>query len=208
MKFLFDLFPVLVFFAAYRIAALDQEAAAASATHFFGWMASSGVISPHNGPTTWATIATVISTVSQITWLKLRKKHIDMMLIITFVVVVTLGSATVWFQNDTFIRVKPTVVYWVMALAFIVAEWVFKKNLARAALGKAMQLPDPVWRKLLLAWIVFFIFLGALNLYVALNYSMETWVNFKLFGVLGLPFVFAIVQTLMIAKYILPEEQE
>jgi intracellular septation protein len=208
MKFLFDLFPVLVFFGTYKIADFNQEAAAASATHFFGWMASTGVITNQNGPTTWATLATIVGTLLQVIWLKARGKRVDRMLLVTFAIIVTLGGATVWLQNDAFIRMKPTVLDWILALVFLIAEFGFKKNLAREALGKAIQLPEPVWRNVVLSWIGFFTFIGALNLYVALNYSMAAWVNFKFYGLVGLPFVFVIAQVLMLAKYIEEEPQE
>jgi intracellular septation protein len=208
MKFLFDLIPVLIFFAVFELAGLDQEAAAASATHLFGWMAASGVIVAKNGPTMWATVATVLGTLLQITWLKLRRKHVDRMLLATFGIVVTLGAATVWFQNDAFIRVKPTVVYWMFATVLLVAEVGFKRNLAQAAMAQAMQLPAPVWRKVLWSWIGCFVFLGAANLYVAFNFPIETWVKFKVFGLMGLTFVFLVVQVLMLSKYIVEDPQE
>lgn len=208
MKFLTDLFPVLLFFGTYKIAGIDQEAAAASATHYFGWMASTGVITSQNGPTTWATLATVVGTLLQVIWLRARGKHVDRLLLATFAIIVSLGALTIWLQNDTFIRMKPTAVEWLFALVFLVAEFGFKKNLPRAALGEVFHLPEPVWRKLVLSWIVFFILQGALNLYVALNYSMSIWVDFKLYGLVGLGFVFAIAQTLMLAKYIEVEHNE
>jgi intracellular septation protein len=208
MKFLFDLFPVILFVVTFKIGDLNHEAAAALANQYFSWMASSGVIAANTAPTMWATLVTILGTFGQVVWLKARGKHVDRMLLATFAIIVVLGSATIWLQNETFIKMKPTVLYWVMAVGFMVAEIGFRKNAVRAALDKVMQLPDPLWRNLLWWWVAFFVALGALNLYVAFTFPTAIWVNFKVFGFYGLSFVFIFVQVLILSKYVVLEKPQ
>jgi intracellular septation protein len=173
MKILFDLFPVLLFFIAYKFGDI--------------WI---------------ATGVAIAASVCQIGWLLLRRKKVDAMLWLSFAIIVVMGSATLLLHDETFIKWKPTVLYWAFALVLLVAEFAFGRNLIRAVQKEVMQLPEPVWRKVLLSWIVFFAVMGGANLYVAFNYPTETWVNFKLFGFTGMMFVFVICQALMLAKYV------
>jgi intracellular septation protein len=119
-----------------------------------------------------------------------------------------LGGATVWFHNDLFIRWKPTVLYWVMAAAFLFSQWVFGKNLLSTLLGDQLQLPGFVWRRLNAAWVAFFTLMGVLNLWVAFSFSRETWVNFKAFGATGLMLAFTIGQGLYLGRYLEEEPAE
>jgi intracellular septation protein len=208
MKFLFDLFPVILFVVTYKVSDLNHDAAAALANQYFNWMASSGVIAVKTAPTMWATLITIVGAFGQVVWLKARGKRVDGMLLATLAIIVVLGGATIWFQNETFIKMKPTVVYWLLAIVFMVAEFAFHKNLVRAALSEAMQLPDPIWRNLLWWWVAFFVAFGALNLYVAFTFSMGAWVDFKVFGFYGLSFIFIFVQVLVLSKYIIEREPQ
>jgi intracellular septation protein len=128
------------------------------------------------------------------------------MLWVSLVLVVVFGGMTLVFQDETFIKWKPTILYWVFAASLGVAALVMKKNPMRAMLGEQLTLPDPVWARVNLSWIAFFLFMGALNLYIAFNFTTDTWVNFKLFGGMGLLFAFVIGQGFMLSKYI--EEKE
>ena len=179
MKFLYDLFPIILFFVAFKLGDI--------------WIATGVAIG---------------ATFLQIGWLKARSKRVDPMLWVSFGIIVVFGSATLLLHDETFIKWKPTVLYWLFAITFLVAEFGFKKNLIRTVMTKDLQLPEPAWRKLLLSWIVFFSIMGGINLYVAFNYPTETWVNFKLFGFMGLMFLFVIAQALILAKYIEQEPQE
>jgi intracellular septation protein len=123
------------------------------------------------------------------------------MLWVSLGVITVFGGATLLLHDETFIKWKPTVLYWLFGVTLLTGEFVFRKNLIKAMMGKQMTLPDAVWRKLLLSWTGFFSVMGVLNLYVAFNYSTETWVNFKLFGGMGLMLVFAVLQALMLAKH-------
>ena len=116
------------------------------------------------------------------------------MLWVTFGLIAVLGGATIWFHNPTFIKWKPSVLYWAMALAFWLSQAVFRKNLLQTLIGEQLDLPTPVWQRLNLAWIAFFGLMGVLNLYVAYSYSTSVWATFKAFGVTGLMLVFMVAQ--------------
>ena len=128
-----------------------------------------------------------------------------MMLWATFGLVVVLGGATIWFHNATFIKWKPSVLYWAMGLAFWISQAFFRKNLLQSLVGEQLQLPAPVWQRLNFAWIAFFGLLGLLNLYVAYTYSDSTWFTFKAFGVTGLMLAFMLAQGFYISKHMPPE---
>ncbi len=179
MKFLFDMFPVILFFVAFK---------------FWG-------IYP-------ATAVAIGTTLLQIGWLMLRKRKIELMLWVSLGVIVVFGGATLLLQNETFIKWKPTVLYWLFAAALGIASLAFKKNLIRAMMEKQLTLPEPAWVKVLLSWIAFFTVMGILNLYVAFNYPTDTWVNFKLFGGMGLMLLFVIGQAVMLAKYMEEKKPE
>ena len=121
---------------------------------------------------------------------------------------VTVGSATLLLHDETFIKWKPTVLYWLFASVLSVSALIFRKNLIRTMLGEQIQLPDAAWNKLNLSWAGFFACMGFLNLYVAFNYPTDTWVNFKLFGGMGLMLAFVIGQGLFLAKYVEQKETE
>ncbi|MGV3654639.1 MAG: septation protein A, partial [Noviherbaspirillum sp.] len=117
-------------------------------------------------------------------------------------IITVFGGATIYFHNETFIKWKPTVLYWLFGAALVVAQVMFRKNLIRTMMGKQIGLPDPVWDRLALAWAGFFIAMGVVNLVVAYLFSTAAWVNFKLFGFTGLMFAFVIAQSLMLSKHL------
>jgi intracellular septation protein len=112
------------------------------------------------------------------------------------------GGATIYFHDEQFIKLKPTVLYWCFSLALLVSPILFGKNLMRSMMGKQLTLPDPVWTRLNLAWGLFFAAMGAVNLYVAFSFPLAFWVNFKLFGFLGLMIVFIIAQSIYLGRYL------
>jgi intracellular septation protein len=116
-------------------------------------------------------------------------------------VITVFGGATLLFGNETFIKWKPTVLYWLFAVSLVIGATVFRKNLVRSVMGAQVSLPEEVWKRLLASWVGFFAAMGALNLYVAYNFSTDTWVNFKLFGGIGLMLVFVLLQALMLARH-------
>jgi intracellular septation protein len=177
MKFLFDLFPILLFFVAFKI-----------------W----GIYT--------ATAVAIVATLVQIAWVAFRHRKVDPMLWVSLGVVVVFGGATLVLHNDTFIKWKPTALYWLFAGALIVSQVGFGKNLIEAMMGKQIVLPHRVWGQLNLAWAVFFAILGVVNLFVAFNYTTDQWVNFKLFGATGCLLVFIVGQSLWLAKYMKEDE--
>jgi intracellular septation protein len=123
------------------------------------------------------------------------------MLWASFAIIAVFGGATLLLQDETFIKWKPTVLYWLFA-AVLAGSALLRRNLIRSVLSQEMHLPDPIWARLNVAWIVFFALMGAANLYVAFNYSTDLWVNFKLFGGMGLMLLFVVAQALVLARYV------
>lgn len=208
MKILFDFLPILLFFATFKYAEGHADWAAGFATTHFGALVSGGVVGPKEAPVLLATIVVIVATLAQILWLVLRGKKVDLMLWISLALVVVLGGATVWFQSETFIKWKPSVLYWVMGLSFWVSQVFFRKNLLQALMGQQLQLPPAVWQRLSFAWVAFFALMGLLNLYVAYSYSTDTWVNFKLFGGVGLMLLFTLAQGVYLSRHLEPEGDE
>lgn len=173
MKFLFDLFPVILFFAAFKLFDIYV-----------------------------ATAVAIAATFLQIGWLKWRRRKVDTMMWVTLIIIVVFGGATLALHDETFIKWKPTVLYWLFGAVLGAAELLFRKNLIRAMLGEQVRLPDAAWTRLNWSWAGFFVFMGAANLYVAFNFSTDTWVNFKLFGGMGLMLLFVLLQAAFLARHI------
>jgi intracellular septation protein len=148
-----------------------------------------------------ATTVAIAASVIQVAYVWIRHRKVDTMLWVSLGLIVVFGGATLLFHNKHFIMWKPTVLYWLMGGALIIGEFLGKNGI-RAMIGHQIQLPDTVWRRLCYAWASFFLLMGVINLYVAYNFSENVWVNFKLFGILGLLLLFGIGQSLAIAKYI------
>lgn len=202
MKFLFDLFPILLFFGIFKWGQGSPESAQALANDYLGAIVAGGTVSDGQAPILLATAVAIVASFAQIGYLLVRRRKVDPMLWISLAIIVVFGGATIYFNNETFIKWKPTVLYWCFAGALLVALGMFKKNLIRAAMGKQITLPDPVWDKLNLAWIGFFIVMGVVNLYVAFSFSTDAWVSFKTFGLMGLMLVFIVGQTFFLSKHI------
>jgi intracellular septation protein len=173
MKFLFDIFPVVLFFIAFKLSDIYV-----------------------------ATGVAIAATCLQVAWLWLRGRKVENMVWVSLAVIVVFGGATLLLQDETFIKWKPTVLYWLFAAVLTVAELGFRRNLIRAMMQAQMSLPDVVWGRLLASWIAFFAAMGALNLVVAYQFSTDTWVNFKLFGGMGLLLVFVVLQALVLARHV------
>ena len=203
MKILFDFLPLLLFFAVGKYADSHTEWAANFATEHLGFMVSGGVVAAEEASALLATIVVIVATAVQIGVVLSRRKKVDMMLWVTFVLVVVLGGATIWFHNPIFVKWKPSVLYWVMGAGFWVSLTFFRKNLLQSLLGEQLHLPQAVWQRLTRAWIVFFVLLGFLNLWVAYSFSTSTWFTFKVFGVTGLMFVFMLAQGLYLGRHVI-----
>ncbi|ALP39810.1 septation protein A [Aeromonas schubertii] len=155
----------------------------------------------------YATGALVVVTGLQLLygWLKYRK--VEKMQLFTFVLVAFFGSLTLIFHDDTFIKWKVTVINALFALALLIGRYGFGKNLLKQMLGKELSAPDPVWDRLNLGWVTFFALCGLLNLYIAFNLPQEVWVNFKVFGLLGLTLISTLLSGLYLYRH-LPAEQK
>ncbi len=173
MKFLFDLFPVILFFVAYKFADIYV-----------------------------ATGVAIVATLAQVGWVHFRHGKVDGMLWASLGLIVVFGGMTLLLNDPTFIKWKPTILYWLFASVLLGATTFFRKNLIQTMLAAQLALPDTVWSRLNLSWIAFFALMGILNLYIAYRFSEETWVNFKLFGGMGLTFAFVIAQGFVLAKYV------
>ncbi len=184
MKFLFDFFPIALFFITFKLYDDQHE----------GILAATGVVIA-------ATIVQVL-----ITWFRDRK--IEKAHIITLVMVVVLGGITLALDDEIYIKWKPTALYWVFALVFLGSHFIGEKLIVTRLLGGQISLPDQIWKNLNVSWVIFFTAVGFLNLYVVYNYDTDTWVNFKLFGVTGLMLVFLIGQGFYFNRYLPDEEEE
>jgi intracellular septation protein len=205
MKLLLDFLPILLFFGTFKYAEGHKEWASEFATAHFGAIVSGGKVGPDEAPVLLATLVVILATVAQVIFLKLRGRKVDMMLWVSLVLVTVLGGLTVWLHNPTFIKWKPSGLYWALGLAFWGSQAFFRRNLLKQMLGDQLQLPDSVWQRLNFSWVAFFGLLGLINLWVAYTFELSTWVNFKVFGVTAMMFVFMLAQGLYINRH-LPEE--
>lgn len=201
MKFLFDLFPVILFFGIFKWGEGNPDAAQSLVSQYLSAFVSGGAVTAAQAPILLATAVAIVATIAQIGYLLARRKKVEPMLWMSLAIISFFGGATIYFNNETFIKWKPTVLYWCFGAVLLFSQVLLKKNLIRAMMEKQIALPDGVWQRVGLSWICFFLAMGLLNLYVAFNFSTATWVNFKLFGGMGLMFAFIIIQSLMLSKY-------
>ncbi|MDM4766068.1 septation protein A [Pelomonas sp. SE-A7] len=206
MKLLLDFLPLILFFTTFKIAEGHKAAAAAFATQHFAFLVSGGQVGPEEAPVLLATLVVITATLAQALITRLLGRKIDLMLWISMALVTVLGGLTVWFHNETFIKWKPTGVYWAMALTFWGSQALFGKNLIKVSLKETIHLPEQNWLRLNWAWAGFFAFMGVLNLWVAFNFSTSTWASFKAFGTIGLMIVFVLGQGFYLARH-LPDEE-
>ncbi len=200
-KLLFDLFPVILFFLVFKIAGTHPASAQAFGSQYLALLVSGGEVTLEQAPILLATAVAIVATLAQVLWLLLRRQPVDKMLWVSLAIIVVFGGATIYFHDVQFIKWKPTVLYWCFAATLLLSPILFGKNLMRSLMGQQLVLPDPVWRRLNLAWGLFFAVMGCVNLYVAFNFPLDTWVSFKLFGFLGLMIAFVIGQSLYLSRY-------
>ncbi len=177
MKLLFDFLPIILFFVVYKSADIY-----------------------------WATGVAIVVSALQVAIMYAVKRRVEKMQLATLAIIAVLGGATLILHNERFIMWKPTLVNWLFALVFLGSQFIGEKPLIQRMMEKAVQPPPALWIGLNLAWVLFFILTGALNLYVAYTFSENAWVNFKLFGLLGLTIAFIIAQGFILHKYMLPDE--
>jgi len=155
-----------------------------------------------------ATAVLIIASLIQTSAHWIMHRRFEKMHVITLVLVCVFGGLTLMLQDEMFIKWKPTVINWLFAVAFIGSQFIGKKSLIQRMMSDHMVLPNKIWLHLNIAWTLFFIALGIANLYVVYNFDTETWVNFKLFGLLGLTFVFVVAQSLYVARFIKEPQEE
>ena len=148
-----------------------------------------------------ATGVAILASVAHLLYGRYRKGHFEKMPLITLITISVLGGATLIFRNELFIKLKPTVLYWVLALVFVGSRWIGEQPLLQRLMGAQIQMPARIWQQLNGSWALFFGLMGALNLYVVHHFDTPTWVQFKLFGSLGLTLIFMIGQGFYMSKY-------
>ena len=156
----------------------------------------------------WATGSLIVAAFVQIFYYKIKKEKIPPKQWIIFGLIVVFGGLTIYLQNDAFLKWKVTIINAFFAGALLVSNTFFKKNIIKEFLAESLSLPDNIWSRLNLAWAMFFLFCSGLNYYIAFNYDLDTWVNFKVFGLTGLMFLFSITSILFLYKYLPLEEDE
>ena len=179
MKLFLDFFPIALFFIAFKLAGIYV-----------------------------ATGVAMLATLVQIGWLYFRHHKVEPMQWVSLAIITLFGGATLLTHDETFIKWKPTILYWLMGSALLVGQLFFKRNFLMSLMSAQLKMPDDVWRKLLYAWVIFFAVMGVVNLWVAFHFDTDTWVNYKLFGSMGLMLVFVLAQAVYLGKHIKPEEAD
>ena len=182
MKLLFDFFPIVLFFVAYK---MHDD--------------------PHRGFIV-ATVVIIVATAVQVLVMWLRERRVEKMHLAVLVIVVIFGGVTLALDDEIFFKWKPTVVNWLFALVFLGSGFVGRKNIVRRLMDSKVALPDPVWTRLNVSWVLFFTVCGGLNLFVVYNFDTDTWVDFKLFGLMGLTLVFVLGQGLYMMRHMSEED--
>jgi intracellular septation protein len=173
MKLFFDFLPIIVFFIVFKFYGIYVATAAAIAISFVQ-------VASH--------------------WFK--HHTVPGLQLLSLALIVILGGSTLWLHSEMFIKWKPTVLNWALAVVFLGSQLLSEKPFIQRLMESNIALPHALWRQLNLAWVIFFSVMGAINLFVIYNFSTNTWVNFKLFGMLGLTFLFAIIQAVYLARHI------
>jgi intracellular septation protein len=204
MKFLFDMIPVLLFFASYKIAGMNAEASQHLINTYLSGIISGGSVTPEQSPIVIATLVGILATMAQIAWIKARGRKVDGVLWVSLGMFVVFGGLTIYLHDEDFIKWKLSIVYWLFAVVLLFSELLFKKNLMRQSMKEIIELPELVWSRLNMAWIAFFIFMGALNWYLAFvlfKGNTDAWVSFKAFGATAIMFVFIVAQTIYLSRH-------
>jgi len=179
MKFLVDFFPILLFFVTFKLYDIFL-----------------------------ATVVAILATVAQVGFVWATKRKLEPTHLITLVLIVVFGGATLYFKDELFIKWKPTVVNWLFGIGFLLSQVIGSRTFIERMLGGNIELPYRVWRRLNLMWASFFIGMGFINLFVVYTFDTETWVNFKLFGLLGLTLLFVVFQSIYLSRYMTEPNKE
>lgn len=173
MKLLVDFFPIFLFFIAYKLAGIYI-----------------------------ATGVAILASFIQVAYEWLRHKRCDSMQIMTFLLILFLGGATLFLHNELFIKWKPTVINWLFGAVFLGSQFIGKQPFIQTLMKNQIALPPAIWQRLNFSWVLFFFFSGVANLYVVYHFDTNTWVDFKLFGLMGLTVVFVLLQAVYLARHV------
>ncbi len=207
MKLLLDFFPIFLFFIVYKFYGDLPAIFITSTNALLPFMDLT--IGESKDAIYLATLVAIIATFFQVALSAIINKKVEKMHLVTLGLFIVFGGATLFLKDPLFIKWKPTAINWLFGLAFLGSQFIGEKPLVQRMMAQAVELSSPlIWRKLNLAWVGFFAISGLSNIYVAFNYPEETWVNFKLFGLLGLTIVFIIGQAVFLSKYIVTEEED
>ncbi len=184
MKLLFDFFPLVLFFGAFKLYDIYV-----------------------------ATLVAMAASLAQVVFIRIRHQRFETTHLVTLFVILLFGGMTLIFQDDMFIKWKPTIVNWIFAVVVLGSQFIGKRTVLERLLGGQMQMPARIWKKVNISWGLFFFVSGLLNLYVAFYFRThldeaartDFWVNFKVFGLLGLTLAFSIIQMMIVARYISTE---
>lgn len=179
MKFLFDFFPIVLFFIAFKLYGIYT-----------------------------ATAVAIAATLAQVGFSWFKHHKVESMQWITLLLISLMGGLTLYFQDEQFIKWKPTVINWLFGIAFLGSQFIGDRPFVERMMAANLQLPAQVWKRLNLSWALFFFTLGFINLFVVYRFDTETWVNFKLFGMLGMTLAFVVLQAVFLAKYVSEEAEE
>ena len=177
MKFFFDFFPIFVFFISYKM---------------FGIYYATGIA--------------IAASFLQVIIHRIIHSRFEKMHLISLGLISILGGATLFFHNPWFIKWKPTGIYWLTAIIFVGSAFIGSKPIIQKMMEGNINLPQKIWYRLNYAWALFFVIMGAVNLYVAFYYSTDTWVNFKLFGGAGFTLVFVLLQAVYLTRHIIEKD--
>lgn len=173
MKILFDFFPIVLFFLCYKVYGIYP-----------------------------ATLVAMLASVVQVLFYRMKHQRFERMHLVSMVILIVLGSATLFFKNPWFIKWKPTGIYWVSSLFFLGSSWIGSKPLIQKIMEHNIELPRVIWHRLNMAWSLFFLLMGGINLYVAYTFNTDVWVSFKLFGGVGATLLFVFLQALYLTKHV------
>ena len=204
MKFLLDFFPVVLFFIAYKFFG-DLPPQLIEIANELPFVSIS-----HDEPKDaiyFATLTIILATIIQNIGHWLAFKKLEKMHIISLGILIVFGSMTLGLKDPLFIKWKVSIFNWVFAAVIIGSQFIGKTPLIERMMSHAIEVPKKIWKQINFSWGLFFALVGVVNLYVAYNYSEETWVDFKLFGVFGLTIVFMIAQGIYLAKHAKPTDE-
>jgi len=176
MNTLLEFLPIVVFFAVYK------------------YVGGAEAVYP-------ATLAAIVTALLTLAFAWLRHRRVERRQLVMLAVLVVLGGLTLALRDPRFIKLKPTIVSWLTAAIFLGSRFIGEKTLIERAMGGSLKAPPFAWRRLNYAWVGFFTLMGALNLWVAHHFSTDLWVDFKVFGVLGLTLVFSVLQAFYLMRY-------